>query len=498
MKIHKLSYRLVRAFVLFVGVLGAMTLFTNASFNGGQTVASAAECELIYKPETKTLTVGPGNLPSNFKSKTNVSSAETIVFVSAGPSVDKVVAPQNSTSLFDNLTSLKRFQGMQNLDTSNVTNMTKMFYNCNALTQLDVSGFNTANVTSMEYMFNFCRALTSVGVSGFDTSKVTSMYAMFSHCNSLTELDVSGFDTSEVTDMAYMFNNCNALTQLNVSGFKTSKVTTMVYMFYGCNSLTQLDLSRFNTSKVTGMGYMFYGCNSLTQLDLSEFDTSIITYMGYMFTNTTALWKLTLGPDFVFKYNDTGLLNPVVGTPFQQNYRNDTVSSAKWLNVRTGAEYTAAQIPTAHVQGTADIYIWQGHENTTVEYVVEPTYIITIPAAITIPSATEAGTGNVTLSAYPKVPYEERFIHISAASGSTPPWHLTTTGDTTGAEYAFSAEDGVDLKAGADLVLEADGEAPAKTKTVSASLTDDAQEFKYSGTYKDIVTFTIEPAASAS
>jgi surface protein len=403
--------------VLFIGVLGAITLFTNTSFTGGQTLASAANCELSYNPSTKTLTVGPGDWPIYYKFYDNVSSAETIVFVSAGTSESKVVAPQDSGALFAWLVHLKQFQGMQN----------------------------------------------------FDTSKVTNMYNMFAGCTSLAQLDLSGFDTSEVTSMSLMFQNCTSLAQLDLSGFDTSEVQYMQHMFDGCTALTQLDLSGFNTTKVTNMYHMFW--------------------------ETTALWKLTLGQDFVFTVDDTGLLDPVVGTKFNQNF---VVNSTKWLQTTTDQEYTAAEIPTAHVKGQTDTFIWQGQgdQSTPVEYVVQPTYTITIPAAITIPSATEAGTGSIILSAYPKLPYENRFIHISAISRSTTPWHLTTTGDETGTEYDFSAEGGVNLKNGSNLILEADGEAPAKTKTVSASLTSNTHKFKYAGTYQDIVTFTIETATS--
>ncbi|MDR3190987.1 MAG: BspA family leucine-rich repeat surface protein [Lactobacillaceae bacterium] len=489
MKIHKLSYRLVRSLVLFIGVLGAITLFTNTSFTGGQTLASAAECELRYDQDTKTLTIGPGDLSTDFKGETNVYSAETIVFVSADTSVYKVVAPQNSESLFFNLTSLKRFQGMQNFDTSNVTNMRGMFSGCTSLTQLDLSGFETSKVITMNGMFNNCTSLTQLNLSGFDTSNVSSMISMFFSCTSLTQLDLSGFNTAQVTEMSSMFCGCTSLTQLDLRRFDTSKVTTMDGMFASCTSLTQLDVSGFDTSKVTRMPGMFFSCTSLTQLDLRGFDTSKVTIMVDMFTTTTALWKLTLGPDFVFTSEPTYLLDPVVGTKFNQNL---VVTSNKWLQTTTDEEYTAAEIPTAHVQGKTDTFTWQGDQSTTVEYVVQPTYTITIPATITIPSATASGTGNITLSAYPKVPYENRFIHISAASG----WHLTTTGDETGVEYDFSAEGDVNLKAGSALVLEADGEAPAQTKTVSTSLTNNTHKFKYAGTYQDTVTFTIETATS--
>ena len=34
-------------------------------------------------------------------------------------------------------------------DTKNVTNMSCMFYDCNSLTNIDLSNFNTSNVTYM-------------------------------------------------------------------------------------------------------------------------------------------------------------------------------------------------------------------------------------------------------------------------------------------------------------------------------------------------------------
>lgn len=63
------------------------------------------------------------------------------------------------------------------MDTSNVTNMERMFYNSNIKT-IDLSNFNTSNVTNMIYMFYNSQA-TTLDVSKFDTSKVTNMSGMF-------------------------------------------------------------------------------------------------------------------------------------------------------------------------------------------------------------------------------------------------------------------------------------------------------------------------------
>ena len=125
--------------------------------------------------------------------------------------------------------------------------------------------------------------------NNFNTSNVTDMYRMFYVCSSLTNLDLSSFNTSNVTDRRYMFGGCSSLTRLDLSNFNTSKVDDMSYMFENCSSLTSLDLSSFNTSSVTNMSYMFENCSSLTSLDLSSFDTSKVTKMASMFENCKKL-----------------------------------------------------------------------------------------------------------------------------------------------------------------------------------------------------------------
>ena len=181
---------------------------------------------------------------------------------------------------------------LSSFNTSNVTDMSKIFFGCWSLTSLNLRNFNTSKVMSMYDMFEYCTALTSLDVSSFDTSNVTDMNSMFSYCSGLTNLDVSGIDTSNVTDMSYMFSNCNSLTSLDLSNFDTSNVTGIAFMFWYCTNLTSLNLSSFSTSNVTDMSYMFYNCNGLTRLDVSSFDTSNVTAMIDMFSCCTALTNL--------------------------------------------------------------------------------------------------------------------------------------------------------------------------------------------------------------
>ena len=195
--------------------------------------------------------------------------------------------------MFNRCTKLTSLD-VSGFDTSKVTNMTTMFKFCSGLTSLNLSNFNTSNVTNMSYMFSTCTGLTSVNVSSFDTSKVTSMSRMFAVCSALTSLNVSGFDTSKVTDFRMMFTNCSGLTSINISNFNTSSATDMGYMFSGCSGVTSLDLSKFNTLKVIDMSYMFSGCSGLTSVNVSSFDTSSVTSLHSMFNNCCKLTSLDI------------------------------------------------------------------------------------------------------------------------------------------------------------------------------------------------------------
>ena len=112
--------------------------------------------------------------------------------------------------------------------------------------------------------------LKTLNASNLDTSQVTNMSNMFYACMGLTSLDLSNFDTSQVTNMSDMFGGCMGLTSLDVSKWNTSKVTNMSNMFNYCTSLTSLDLSNFNTSQVTTMDGMFIGCESLRDIKIND------------------------------------------------------------------------------------------------------------------------------------------------------------------------------------------------------------------------------------
>ena len=202
--------------------------------------------------------------------------------------------PITTYSWFSCLKALTTIEGLENLNTSEVTDMRYMFYSCSSLTELNVSNFNTSKVTSMGGMFSDCSGLTELNVSNFNTSEVTDMSAMFYNCSSLTELNVSNFKTSAVTYMSEMFSGCSGLKELNVSNFNTSAVMNMGRMFEGCSGLTELNVSNFRTYAVTDMSGMFANCSGLTSLNVSNFNTSAVWDMSDMFKNCSSLKELNV------------------------------------------------------------------------------------------------------------------------------------------------------------------------------------------------------------
>lgn len=161
---------------------------------------------------------------------------------------------------------------LENFDTAKVTDMREMFAG-SSLTALDLKSFDTGNVTDMSGMFADCLRLRKLDITSLRTGRVNNMQGMFRGC-ALSAIDLSRFETGNVTDMSYLFAGCANVTGLDLSAFDTGAVWTMASMFYGCGSLVTVDVSSFDTAAVTDMSGMFWDCNMLDTPDVSHFDVS--------------------------------------------------------------------------------------------------------------------------------------------------------------------------------------------------------------------------------
>ena len=269
-----------------------------------------------------------------------------------GTNVNKVVfnasfanaRPTSCYYWFSGCSKLTDIEGIENLNTENVTNMNSMFDRCSALTSLDLTNFNTAKVSDMSYMFMGCSALTTIFVSDkFVTDRVTDGRDMFHMCINLIgaiEYDGSksdhtyanydnGYFSPEGGFHAYAeFNNATGMLtfsrglskpagayDLNVgnntpewstqkedinkvvfdASFANARPTSCYKWFDGCANLTDIEgIENLNTEKVTNMGSMFSGCHVLNPLDVSNFDTQNVEDMSCMFSNCEGLNSLDL------------------------------------------------------------------------------------------------------------------------------------------------------------------------------------------------------------
>ena len=207
----------------------------------------------------------------------------------------KNVQPVSTYGWFAYSKNLEAVDGLTNLNTSSVTDMSGMFAGCENLLSVDVSGFNTGKVTAMGCMFYKCSTLNVLNLENFDTQNVTDMNRMFYGCTNLKKLKVSNFDTHNVSVFYCMFTNCTSLKSIDVSGFETEKATNIRAMFAGCNSLESVNLSSFNTEGVSDLGLLFAKCNALKELDLSSFKTDKVEKVDSMFLDCKNLKTIYVG-----------------------------------------------------------------------------------------------------------------------------------------------------------------------------------------------------------
>ena len=158
----------------------------------------------------------------------------------------------------------------QNIDTSNVADMSHMFYGTK-LANPDVSKWDVSNVTNMSCMFQ--EAITAnPDVSKWDVSKVKTMAHMFRNAVS-ADPDTSSWDTSNVTNMSFMFDGA-VLANPDTSNWNVSNVEMMQYMFNNATSANP-DVSGWDVSKVKNMSYMFKGA-TIANPDTSEWNVNNI------------------------------------------------------------------------------------------------------------------------------------------------------------------------------------------------------------------------------
>ena len=200
--------------------------------------------------------------------------------------VGGVVYTKRSKAQIDALVDAEDYAPLATTCTSNVTDMTAMFYEATSFNQ-DIGSWDVSSVTNMKYMFQDAIVFNG-DISSWDVSSVTNMRDMFYRAEAFNQ-DISSWDVSSVTNMKGMFAVATSFNQ-DIGSWDVSSVTNMQSMFAVAEAFNQ-DISSWDVSKVKNMTYMFYIATSFNQ-NLSGWCVANIISVHSNFDALATSWVL--------------------------------------------------------------------------------------------------------------------------------------------------------------------------------------------------------------
>ena len=291
---------------------------------------------------------------------------------------DVIYTDKQASHMFRGFCLVKEIENLKAINTSRAENLSYFFHRCFNLRSVDLSNFETSNCDCFGFMFSYCQSLESLDVSRFNTEKAITFANMFQHCENVEEIDVSGFRTANVRSLDNTFSDCYKLKSLDLSKWNTDNVTDTRSMFNRCRSIKELDMRQMSFPKTTRMTYMFYNMDALEVLHFDSMDFS----RWIAGSGTALLYMLQKNPNLKEIYLGEKGVNPygIVPNPFfcsssdadgvrtssnsgsltihchkdavnwlakgtlrwlHSGYKNQKPIDVKFLDYKTGEEYTA-------------------------------------------------------------------------------------------------------------------------------------------------------------
>lgn len=285
------------------GLLSRFVVIMAFLFAGAIGAFAAVGPYVVFDSDAKTMTFKYGEQPPidnvqyfTLKSKTNVPNwyvaikdkVTTVVFDKSFASA----SPTTCRSWFMGFLQLTEIKGINNLNTSNVSDMAYMFAGCSKLKSVDLTYMYSPYVKDMSYMFYKCSSLKTVYLNGLNTSNVEYMNNMFYSCSSLGYLDLSSFDTQNVENFERMFYGCSSLKAIYASSkfvVNNPNLISTTDMFYRCSKLAGESKS-YNIAHVNGDFAKINGGYFLDDRYLKPWvkqnDKTFTFYYGYGYKKT--------------------------------------------------------------------------------------------------------------------------------------------------------------------------------------------------------------------
>lgn len=171
-----------------------------------------------------------------------------------------------------------------NYNTSKVTNMKGMFANTDTKS-ISIDSFDTSNVTDMSEMFYMSKVANLVDINVLNLTKVLTTNRMFFH-STIDYIDFGATTSSVNMDMSYMFAGVTtdyiSLDQMNLR-----QVATMEKMFYQANVADTIWITDVYSYYLNNVTDMFTDCTVKT-IDLSGSTFTTLKSISKLFYNNSA------------------------------------------------------------------------------------------------------------------------------------------------------------------------------------------------------------------
>ena len=137
---------------------------------------------------------------------------------------------------------------LTDVDVSEIKNFECLFYELPKVERIDISGWNTSNARNFINTFAGCIKLKEIiGIEDLDTSNVVELTNMFYQCQSLETLDVSKWKTKKVDSITGFVNRCNKLKTIKgLENWDYENLSWVTYAFSDCPLLDNIDLSSWD------------------------------------------------------------------------------------------------------------------------------------------------------------------------------------------------------------------------------------------------------------
>ncbi len=176
-------------------------------------------------------------------------------------------------SFFEAYLNLEEYEGLDKVDSSNVTSMKDMFIDNRKVKIIDLSTWDTSKVTDFSFMFNYCEELETVYLDNFDTSKATNIGYMFQNCSKLKSVNIDSFNFNSLEYGAMLFKG-TAIEAYDFSGKTMPETAHFDSIGIDSGYVRYID---YSTVKYI-VSSEFYGMSCLNVLKLQHSRTDFYNY----------------------------------------------------------------------------------------------------------------------------------------------------------------------------------------------------------------------------